>query len=95
MGMKLWHLERRHDLEDLDNPWVYGFDSYIGFTVRAATEDQARKLATDWSQERWGTEVDPEWGGDLSAWISPKYSTCKELTTDGVAEIILDTFNAS
>lgn len=58
--------------------WQY--DAADGFVVRAKTEADARALAFE--RDTW------------SHWRNADGSTCTELTADGEAEVVLESFNA-
>lgn len=81
--MKLWLLEHVEECGFWRNP----YDKARGFVVRAATEDDARALAT----KEGGDEI--RYGGER-AWLDPATSTCTELTADGPASVILRDFAA-
>lgn len=82
--MKLWILERRKDLPAIDNPWRRLVDVNLSVIVRAYTEGQARNLAQDSA----GAESGPGCNRH-EVWLDNTYTTCKELTTDGEAEVVL------
>jgi hypothetical protein len=78
--MKLWILRPREGLSEGDNHWDPWYDKAFGFVVRAETEIDARQIAQNktWSESN-----------TVSAWNDSKYSTCKELTSDGQAGMII------
>lgn len=83
--MKLWILERKYDLPENDNPWKQSWDTKSAFIVRAQSAKAARQLA----QKQGGDETRrPE--NMATPWLDPKYTTCKELTLEGEAAVILD-----
>ena len=89
---KLWLLRpvQGDDETGLWNPW---YDKAFGFVVRAETEEEARDLA----QKEGGDEV---YGISYSspkgpAWTSSDHSTCRELTADGEAEVIMQDYHAA
>lgn len=84
--MKLWSVDARRGLPADDDPWNACYDKAFGFVVRAETEEDARKLAS----EDGGDEVGESNG---QAWLNPKYSTCIELVADGEAGEILWDFH--
>ena len=57
-----------------------GYDEYVGFVVRASSEEEARSLCKRADE------------GDI--WSDPKLTTCEEIPLVGEAEIILESFNA-
>ena len=60
-----------------------GHDEYIEHVIRAEDEASARAMAV-------ATAADEgKW-----TWMSSEKSTCKELTADGDAEIVVASFNA-
>jgi hypothetical protein len=70
--MKLWLLLRT------DRP---GWDEYLGYVVRAETEELARTVAARNSGDE-----------GRSPWMTT--ATCKEIEAEGIPGIILDSFNA-
>ena len=70
-----------------NNPWNPWFDKSFGHIVRAENEQQARELVIEHS----GDEK-RELENDLNPWLDSKYSTCVELTADGIAEHIMVDF---
>ena len=89
--MKLWILKAREDLPDSVNPWNPWYDKNFGLVVRASSESKAREMAQlCGADEVWGRYIKEEKRAeDIPAWLDEKYSTCKELTADGVEEVIL------
>ena len=90
--MKLWLLRPVDDNSAAWDPW---YDKAFGFVVRAATEEEARRLAnTEGGDEKGPARTDVyRTGGD--PWLDPKQSTCIELTGDGEAEVIFRDFSAA
>ena len=82
--MKLFLLENREDLAKDDDPWKLWYDKAFGFVIRAIDERAARELAAS----QCGDE-------SKKAWQNSGYSTCVELTADGIAEVILRNFSAA
>lgn len=80
--MKLWILESIEHCP-LPDPWNFPYDVAIGFVVRAETEQQARELATSQAGDE-----------GKKAWLDPKYTTCKSLSSVGDPEVILRDFKA-
>jgi hypothetical protein len=74
--MKLWKLIPHDDLPENDNPWEPSDRKAMGFVVRAQDEAQARELAH--------SHAHAENHGTLTPWLDPDYSSCKELTVDGI-----------
>jgi hypothetical protein len=75
--VKLWILTAKPGRPEWADPW----DKARGFVVRAENEYQARSIAA----ARCGYE-----GRD--AWLDPTASTCKELTPEGEAGLVLRDF---
>lgn len=93
--MKLWLL-RPIDRPMGDDPWDPWYDKAFGFVVRADTEDEARNLAHEEAgDENRGKFLDREIAKTKSPWLDRAYSTCVELTADGVAEVIIRDFAAA
>lgn len=67
--MKLWKLEREGD---------YGYDQFIGFVIRASSENRARQLASE--------------KGDI--WLDSEETTCTQIFISGEEEIILESYSA-
>jgi len=90
--MKLWLLRpiEGANAVGLWDPW---YDRAFGFVVRAKTEKKARASA----QEQGGDEVRGATydSPDEPAWTSSDHSTCRELTADGEAEVIMQDFYAA
>lgn len=85
--MKLWVLKPKDGLPITDDPWQPWYDKYFGFVIRAKTEIRAREIANCSGAD--------EVGDNISAWLSPDYSTCEELTVDGEEELILSDSHAA
>lgn len=60
-----------------------GWDVADGFVVRALTDEHARFLAAQLKGDE-GEKV----------WMSPSHSSCVEIPTDGVPDVILRSFVA-
>lgn len=71
--MKLWILHR-----DVQNPKWGWYETMHGCIVRAATEDDARRIASESAQAE-GPEI----------WLNFDCSTCYPLEQDGPGEMIL------
>lgn len=71
--MKLYELECREP--------VFGFTGFIGFVVRADSEDSARAFAYAFSDD-----------GNREKWLDRKKSSCVELSTDGQPGVILGAY---
>lgn len=89
--MRLWILKARDGLSDGDDPWGYSpFDKINGLVVRAESEERARNLA----QASGKDEIRQILAQDakespVDTWLSPRYSTCEELPSDGDEGVIL------
>jgi hypothetical protein len=75
--MKLWLLRPNEPMPEGKDPWDPWYDKVFGFVIRAETETKARQLA----QQNAGDETALAWHNT--------YSTCIELTHEGISEIIL------
>lgn len=74
--MKLFILRPRENLNRESNPWEPWYDKTFGLVVRAESEERARALAsTDESMK--------------DAWLSSDCSSCVELQSAGIEEIII------
>ncbi|MBE3040275.1 MAG: hypothetical protein IMZ62_15875 [Chloroflexi bacterium] len=90
--MRLWILRpREFPFGNQENPWDPWYDRAFGFLVRAEDEQEARKLA----DEEAGDEKDLYQFPDRQPWTDSKYSTCDELLSDGVAEVLMQDFHAA
>lgn len=78
--MRLWLLRRE------PAPPNTLYDAWYGFVVRAETEEAARAIAHKQAHSMGYTFADE------TVWSDPAKSTCRELTTDGPAEVILEDF---
>lgn len=78
--MKLYILTPKKD-SGLWEPW---YDKAFGFIVRATSPAEARKLAAKYA----GDEGE-------NAWLNAANSFCKELTAEGIAEVVLRDFSAA
>lgn len=58
-----------------------GCDAYDGFVIRASSEEEARRIAS----EREHSE---------SRWLDAAQSVCTPISADGDPDIILDSYNA-
>lgn len=92
--MKLWLL--RPIEKEGDNPWWSEYDCVFGFVIRAVTEEEARIIAQQNGADETLTERGESRFGksDTFPWREPQYSQCVELTTEGVAGIIITDFKA-
>lgn len=69
-----------------------GYEEFGGFVVRAKTEDEARRIVFDRVTEPLAKGMGPE--DDDQGWDDPLRTTCKLLTDEGPAEIVLESFHA-
>ena len=91
--MKLWLLRPVEDLEKGDNPWEPWYDKVFGFVIRAESEKDARSTAQDEAgDETRGRFMGKKTADTTQPWLEKKYSTCMELTTEGVAGLIIKDF---
>ena len=84
MAQKLWLLRAREDLPREIDPWNPWYDKAFGFVVRASTEQAARQLAHEESEDETSQGIEP--------WRDSMYSTCEKLTHKGEHKIILRDF---
>jgi hypothetical protein len=84
--MKVWILEPI--LKQSGDPWKPWYDKCFGFVVIASSEHEARSLADK-------DAGDENQGQIRSPWLNHRYSTCKELTADGEARIVLRRFDSA
>lgn len=92
--MKLWLLEARKGLPDGDNPWERWYSTITSFVIRAETEMDARRLATENGRDE-VEEFTIVGYIATAAWSDAKYSTCVELVADGDEGVILSDYNAA
>lgn len=81
--MKLWILKAKEGAP----PWKPWYDKAFGYVIEAATEGDARQIATDSG----GDEVQDY----CDAWTNPLFSTCDELVPVGVRGVVLQDFKAA
>ena len=74
--MKLWLLQANSD-----PAWNKVFGGNLGFVIRAASEEDARQMASLVEDDESRIIINP--------WKDPSYSDCIELTADGDADIIM------
>ena len=91
--MKLWILRPNEKLTNNKNsPWEPWYDKAFGFIIRAETEDRAREIANDHGGDEIG---DPHYLPDrhgIDPWLDKTLSTCVELKSNGIEEMILRDF---
>ena len=77
---KIWLIEPIEGARDAEGklPWQPWYDKAFGFVVAAATEDEARKLAS----EKPGDE-------GAGVWLDPKLTSCRELGQGEEPRIVL------
>lgn len=75
--MKLWLLNRRTGAD---------YDEYLGFVVRAGTEDEARRIA--WTNTSMFESHREDW------WLEADQTTCVGLLVAGEPGVILASFKA-
>lgn len=66
-----------------ENPWLIErtpYDKVFGFVIRAKDSKEARRIADN--------NAGDENHGDVSPWLSPKCSSCRQIK-DGASSIIL------
>lgn len=82
--MALWILRPRQDLDKDDDPWDSPYNKCHGFIIRATTEGEARIMANFMGVDEKTSHRD--------VWIDSNYSTCEELHSDGLTNIIMMEF---
>lgn len=88
--MKLWLLRP----VDGDRHWEPWYDKAFGFVVRAETEEDARRHASDDEGDEGRDSYKP--GKHLaSPWLSGEHSTCVELMPDGESGVVLREFHSA
>jgi hypothetical protein len=93
MIMKIFELRPVENLKDGDNPLDPGYDKSFGFIVRAETEAEARKIASENAgDENRGEFLRIKIANTKTPWLDEKYSTCIELTSEGEAGLIMGDF---
>lgn len=97
--MKLWLLKQR---DPQDKRWPH-YDYHDSFVIRAETEAEARQLALRCAfntatyineGDDWRDEYNRYHEEHVDYWLSADLTTCVELTTEGVSEVIVGSFNA-
>ena len=96
--MKLWYLEPLESSvrsgESRRDPWDPWYDKAFGFVVRAKNEVEARQFAAadagDEAPSKWFKSDD-----DFNPWLDSNYSSCTELTNEGVSDVVLRDFMSS
>jgi xanthine dehydrogenase molybdopterin-binding subunit B len=93
--MRLWLLEAREipDEEEIQ-PWALSSrmfttircDVMCQIIVRAESEQAARETASNYGSEEVSKTELPS---GLTVWLDPKYTTCAELTSEGLPGHIL------
>jgi hypothetical protein len=83
--MKLFLLRPADNLPK-KNPWETPYDKSSGFVIRAKTKAEAREIA---NRNAGGENQE----SIKNVWLNPKWSTCKELTTEGDAELIMEDYH--
>jgi len=89
--MKLWLLRPIDTLPF--NPWDPWYHCAFGFVVRADTEQEARKFASDNGGEE-NSEQRTD-GNECKPWLNPDYSTCEELWAEGEVGLVIRDFAAA
>jgi hypothetical protein len=88
--MKLWvlkgNLKENKALTGIADPWYGMYDKAYGFVVRAETESKARMIAhkNGGGENKHIKNVNP--------WLDRSLSSCKELTTEGDSEMIIQDY---
>lgn len=71
--MKLYILEPKSEA-----PWTPWYDKCFCFICRTSSAKAARRIAADNAADE-----------GFKVWLSPKYSSCKELKAEGEEELII------
>lgn len=77
--MKLWKLESNRDRPE----WSWPYDKKHGYVIRAASEREARKMASTHASDE-GSAV----------WRDPESTTCVQIDIDGDPEVLMIDFCA-
>lgn len=99
--MKLWLLRPIDPDAGGDNPWEPWYDKLFGAVVRAETEDQARLLVSAHAGDEKDYYIfhkDKRKAGKprkVNPWLDPKFTSCEELTADGLVEVIIKDFHSA
>ena len=88
--MKLWLLRPVEGLPD--DPWEPWYDKAFGFVVRAETEQRAREIANENGGDEIGEPHYIKLRHGIDPWLDSTLSTCVELKSDGVEEMIIKDF---
>ncbi len=80
MTMRLWVLRPKGDDQPAWDPW---YDKVFGFVIRATSELAARTLA-----DMGGGPENSEQLGNRP-WLDPAQSTCLELKSEGLEQMIM------
>lgn len=81
--MKLYLIKAKEQTK----PWEPWYDKAFGFVVRATSERMAREFATE--------NAGDEKRKCPTCWEDPEFSTCEELTAEGVAGLILSDYKSA
>ena len=81
--MKLWVLEPVENIPEDESPWEPWYDKCFGFVIRAEDQEAARSLA-DQSACYENREHENQ-----HPWLMPKFSSCTELTMNGLTEVVI------
>lgn len=84
---KLWLITPKKNLPDArGNPWWMNYDMYHGFVICAASEQEAREIASDNGSDEKRAQPD--------AWLNAEYSDCVELVADDRTGIVISDYHA-
>jgi hypothetical protein len=89
--MAIWLLEPLDNLPETEalNPWCPWYNKTFGLVVRAADENEARRLADELDGPIRPQHL-PSISDDMAhPWLHPKWSTCVQILPDGDSEVIL------
>lgn len=74
---RIWILKNRDDLDMDDNPWAPWYDKCFGMVIAAASEEEARKIASQNACDE---------ARYINPWLTDKYSRCDELEPSNFEE---------
>lgn len=84
--MTIYLLKKREGVETGGEFGIFGYDNYQGFVVRAASDDDARRIASESAHGGQSEE-------NITAWLNPELTTCEAIEPDGEGELILADFH--
>ena len=86
--MKLWLLRPiRPEIEEDKRYWWDDYNIYIGFVIRAETEERARQLADE--------KADCVCDEQVGIWLDSSLTSCVELIASGPEEVIIHDYTGA